>query len=59
MSNLIAEKHMNYMFSWIKPLDSIGVECTRSLGVLSPEGFELLMFMLIYTGHHGKERKAG
>ena len=58
MSSLITEKYMHYGFSQIEPLDSAGVESTRSLGGLSLQGFELLIFMLTYTGHAGEGRKA-
>jgi len=51
MSSLITYKYMHYRFSWIKPLESTGVENTRSLGGLSLEGPELLIFMLTYTSH--------
>jgi len=43
--------------SLMKACDSIGMECARSLGGLSREGFELLILMLTYARHTGKERK--
>lgn len=54
-SNLITEKYTHYGFSQIEPLDSTGIKSTRSLGGLSLEGFDLLIFMLTYMAMLGKE----
>lgn len=57
-SRLITEKYMHYVFSWMETLDSTGVESTRSLGELDPEGFALLIFTLTYAGRAGEGRRA-
>lgn len=43
--------------SLMKAYDSIGMEHARSLGGLSHEDFELLILILTYASHTGKERK--
>lgn len=43
--------------SLMKAYDSIGMERARSLRGLSHEDFELLILILTYTSHTGKERK--
>ena len=55
MSSLITEKYTHYRFSQIEPLDSTGVESTRSLEGLSPEDFELLLFVLTTLAMRRKE----